>query len=131
MKLCVTGKPTVQRMSTEPPAAFTNVILAEFMVCPDGRWHVCHGCTSVATRKIREEHLGTFRPDYITHLLSARPTDPLMLSVVQCNVRFSSRIAGFLHTADTVSPYLLRGPLVYWAGLPPVASVADLPQHVR
>jgi hypothetical protein len=118
----------------EPPAAFSNVLLEPYMrndTLEGVRWYACHACCTAQGRGIRQPHVGMFEPDYITNLLAARPTDPLMLSVVQCNVRFGARVAGFLHTQDTASPYLLRGPLVYWAGLPAVSSVEELPPNVR
>jgi hypothetical protein len=118
----------------DPPAAFSNVLLLPYMLDDSSagvKWNACQACCDSAGRDLRQQHVSTFSPNYITHLLSARPTDPLMLSVVQCNVRFTARICGFLHTQTTTSPYLLRGPLVYWGGLPPVRTVAELPADVR
>jgi hypothetical protein len=110
-----------------PPAAFSNVILYDYMTSDDGRWNVCHACKSVAKRAVRLRHLGIFHPDYITNLPKGDPTHPLMLSVVHCNDRFSDRVVSFLHTSNPQSPYLLRGPLVHWAKSSPVMSVAELP----
>jgi hypothetical protein len=101
-------------VNTDPPILLYNPFLQHNVTTNDGFWWCCGACSSKESREKRTFYNVKLWPTYVRNLLSLPPTQPLLLSVMKCGVRFAQRICGFLCTNSiTQTPYLIA-PLIKW-----------------